>query len=448
MDDAAPRPASGPDAKPDAAPAALEDHPLRYALANELHARPFPSLDAPCTIVYLAIKEPRQAAARDRDRDRAHLVELLDRQGATHPSPGATHYFGELGRHRIKWESHTEFVTYTVFIDGAPERPFDPDAFDVLPADWLARAPGVRVTSAIVHVRELPEGREDEVLPRAFEWFVPESLAVARVLDDSAIVASDFRIDPAGHMRIALFGRSGTGSRRIGRIAQRLTEIETYKAMSMLGYYRARDLSGRMGELDQSLTSLVSDMTGNLARPEESLSQLLRIAAELESLRAVSTFRFGATAAYEAIVHDRIGALREQRFEGRPTFEEFMSRRYDPAMRTVKSTERRLNAMAERAMRAGDLLRTRVDVERQAQHAELLVSMDRRADLQLRLQRTVEGLSVVAISYYAVNIASYLAYPFTDPLGISKTMTTAALTLPVVLGVWLMVRRIRNAIEH
>ena len=89
-----------------------------------------------------------------------------------------------------------------------------------------------------------------------------------------------------------------------------------------------------------------------------------------------------------------------------------MMRRYEPAMRTVKSAERRLEQMAERAARAGELLRTRVDVERQAQNQGLLESMDRRADLALRLQHTVEGLSVVAISYYAVSLAAYVAAPF------------------------------------
>jgi uncharacterized membrane-anchored protein len=430
-----------------ARPVALADHPLRYELANELHARPFPSLEAPCHAVYLAIKNPVDAANRDREKDRAHLLALLDRFGATHPKPGATHYFGDLGKNRIKWECHTEFVTYTIFTPGLAERPFDPKAFEVLPPDWLAEAPGARITSALIRI-EVLDRPEEEVLEKAFDWFVPESLAVSRVLDDSAIMAGDFRIDPGGHMRFAVFARPDAGARRIGRIVQRLTEIETYKAMSMLGYRRARDLSRQMGELDRDLTALVGDMTGPIGQPEQSLEALLKVASELENLLAKSTFRFGATAAYEAIVLDRIDVLREQRFQGRQTFKEFMTRRFDPAMRTVKSTEQRLRAMADRAMRAGELLRTRVDVERQAQNQELLESMDRRADLQLRLQRTVEGLSVVAISYYAVNLVSYLAYPVVEPLGLSKGAATAALTPPVVLAVWLAIRRIRRAVER
>ena len=430
----------------DVRPPMLADHPLRYDLANELHARPSPALDAPCHAVYLALKQPQNAAARDRDVDRAHLLTLLDRFGATHPKPGATHYFGDLGKHKIKWECHTEFVTYTIFTPGVAAQPFDPKAFEVLPADWLADAPGARITSALIRIETL-DRPEEALLANAVDWFVQESLAASRVLDDAAVIAGDFRIDTGGHMRFAVFARPGAGDRRIGRIVQSLTEIETYKAMSMLGFRRARELSGEMGPLDAGLTKLIEGMTGAVDPPDATLESLLRVASELEKLRAQAAFRLGATAAYEAIVLDRIAGLREERFQGRQTFQEFMARRFDPAMRTVKSTEARLRATAERATTAGNLLRTRVDVERQAQNQDLLASMDQRADLQLRLQRTVEGLSVVAISYYAVNLVAYLAYPATEPLGLSKGLTMAILTPLVVGGVWLMIRRIRHRLE-
>ncbi len=420
----------------------IEDHPLRYRLANELHARPFPSMTAPSTAAYLAIKRPEGAAARDRDADMDHLVALLDRHGAPHPQPGATHYFGKIGRYMLKWESHTEFVTYTAFTDGLSTRPFDPADFEVFPDDWLEAAPGVRITSALIRIS--PWKDKEVTRNEVKEWFVPESVAVARVLDDAAVVAGDFRIDSAGHLRFAVTVAPDTGDRRIGRVVQRLCEIETYKAMSMLGFARAREMSPRMGELDTQLTQMIGDMTGAGTRAEDTLKSLLSISAELESMVATSSFRFGATGAYENIVHQRIGVLREQRFEGRQTFSEFMMRRYDPAMRTVKSTQDRLNAMADRAMRAGELLRTRVDVERSAQNQALLESMNQRADMQLRLQKTVEGLSVVAISYYAVSLAGYLLYPLTEPLSLSKGMLTAIVTPPVVLLVWWMIRRIRK----
>ena len=424
----------------------IEDHPLRYPLTNELHARPFPSLEAPCTAVFLAIKEPLDAANRDRSRDRAHLIDLLDRNGTPHPQPEATHFSGPIGRHELKWESHTEFVTYSAFSPGVSARPFDPEEMRVFPDNWLAAAPGKRLVSLLIRVEVMPED-EEEVTSHLEDWFVPESLACSRVVDGAAIIAGDFRIDPAGQMRFAVFVRPGTGARRVGRIVQRLCEIETYRAMSMLGLMRARRMSARLNEIDPKLSALVSGLDSAGQSPEATLHELLAISAELESQAVQVSFRFGATAAYEAIVNQRIEALREIRIQGRQTFGEFMMRRYDPAMRTVKSAEARLRSMAERAQRAAELLRTRVDVERSAQNQKLLESMDKRADLQLRLQRTVEGLSVVAISYYAVNLATYALYPFAERLSISKGVATAVATPVVILLVWAAVRRIRRQMD-
>ena len=181
----------------------IEDHPLRYALANELHARPFPSLATPSSAIFLAIKQPAEAVARDRALDLEHLTELLDRHGAAHPQPGATHFSAQIGRYWLKWEQHTEFVTYTAFCDGVRDRPFDPTEFEVFPDDWLARAPGQRLTSALVRIEAADS--EAQIIADLDEWFVPESTVISQVSDAGATVASDFRIDPAGHMRLAVF---------------------------------------------------------------------------------------------------------------------------------------------------------------------------------------------------------------------------------------------------
>lgn len=416
----------------------IADHPLRYAMTNELHARPFPTINAPARAAYLAIASD----VPDRDANRAHLLDLLDRYGAPHPQPDATHYSGQIGKHRLKWESHSEFVTYTIFGEGNALDPFDAATFHMFPSDWLEQAPGKRITSALIRV-EMNDG-DAGLIDKANSWFVRESLAIARVLEDDLVIATDFRIDQAGHMRMAVFAREETGGRRVGRVVQRLCEIETYKAMAMLGLAKVREMGPELTSLDQRLTALVADLNSSDINADETLRQLLDTSAVLENTAAQSAYRFGATRAYEAIVNQRISVLRESRFQGRQTFGEFMMRRFDPAMRTVQSTQTRLQGLMDRAARASDLLRTRVDVQRSAQNQDLLTSMDKRADLQLRLQQTVEGLSVVAITYYAVNLALYLLGPLETQLGISKVYIAAGVTPVVLLLVWMMVRRIRS----
>ncbi|MFT5066422.1 MAG: putative membrane-anchored protein [Yoonia sp.] len=416
----------------------IPDHPLRYAMANELHARPFPTLTAPARAAYLAIA----SETPDRAVERAHLIALLDRYGAPHPQPDATHYSGQIGKYMLKWESHSEFVTYTIFGDGNATPPFDATTFAMFPDDWLEAMSGMRITSALIRV-EICDG-DGGIIDKTNDWFVPESLAIARVLEDELVVASDFRIDPAGHMRMAVFARKTTGGRRIGRVVQRLCEIETYKAMAMLGLAKVRDMGPELSTLDKQLSSLVGELNSDTINADETLRQLLQTSAVLENAAAQSAYRFGATRAYEAIVNQRIFILREERFLGRQSFGEFMMRRFDPAMRTVESTQSRLQSLTDRAARASDLLRTRVDVERSAQNQDLLTSMDKRADLQLRLQRTVEGLSVVAISYYAVSLALYVLGPVEKAYDISKTVLAAGVTPVVLIVVWLLIRRVHR----
>ena len=168
--------------------------------------------------------------------------------------------------------------------------------------------------------------------------------------------------------------------------------------------------------------------------------------AVLETLAAGCAFRFGAAGAYRALVAQRLAALREARLSGRQLFGEFMSRRFDPAMRTCESVERRLDELSRRASRAANLLRTRVDVALEEQNQKLLESMDRRAALQLRLQETVEGLSVVAISYYAVNLAAYALAPLAERAGIDKSTVLAVVVVPIMGLVWIFVRRLRRGI--
>lgn len=421
------------------------DHFLRTRLVNELHARPSPRVAAPCHAVYLAFKQVGDAAARDRGHDIAHLTDLTERHGAPKPSADDGHYSAQLGRHRLIWESHTEFVSYTAIAEGVPPQAFDPAAGAFFSADWQSAAPGRRVTAAMIRVELMPED-EREIDKSLSAWFSRDSLAAFRVLDNSAVVASDFRIDPDGWMRFAVFVRDGTRMSRIGRIIQRLCEIETYRAMSMLGLDRARRLTARLNELEPELTAMVDEMDRGAS--EAKLHKLLSVASQLKSLATQIAFRFGATSAYEAIVTDRVRALREERYYDRQLLEEFMTRRYDPAMRTVRSTEARLNRMLERTGRAGELLRTRVEVDRSAQNQQLLESMDRRAELQLRLQHTVEGLSVVAISYYAVGLVGYMAAPLAGVVGLSKPVLMALATPAVVGLVWLALRRLKAAIHQ
>ena len=422
------------------------DHPLRQSSANELHARPFPTVAAPARAAFFAYKSADDETGRDEVADRTHLCRLLDMYDVAHPDDGATHFFGQLGSVWVKWECHTEFVTYTAILDDKGNVPFDGSEFDIFPAEWLADLPGLTLSSTSLRIES---DLETELIKgKLSDWFVSESLAVSRVLDNAAVIAGDYRMDGNGHLRFAVFVPPSTGRRRVGRIVQRLNEIEVYKTMSMLGLIRARALSSELNLIDTEMSELVAALADDQISAEDNLHALLRLSAKLEHHSARVAYRFAASKAYSAIVAQRIEVLREGQFEGRQTFREFMMRRFDPAMRTVQALDARLQDLIARAIRTGDLLRTRVDVERQGQSQELLTSMNRRADVQLRLQKTVEGLSIVAISYYATGLMLYVLAPVAAMSDWPKGVLTACV-VPVVVGVvYLALRRIRRHIPQ
>ena len=426
--------------------AQLIDHPLRHATASELHARPFPNISAPARAAFFAYTSAQNDPGRDEAADRAHFLRLLDYYDVAYPADTESHFFGQLGEVWLKWECHTEFVTYTAFVDGLGDRAFDGSEFSIFPADWQAAMPGTILSSTSIRVEK--DQDTQSIKDKLEGWFVSESLAASRVLDSAAVIAGDYRMDDNGNMRFALFVPPTTGRRRVGRIVQRLNEIEVYKTMSMLGLMRARALVVELKAVDTNRSALVADLAYDQVSAEENLNGLLQLSADLEGYSAAVAYRFSASKAYAAIVAQRIEVLRETQFEGRQTFREFMMRRFDPAMRTVQALDNRLQDLISRAIRTGDLLRTRVDVERQTQNQELLSSMNRRADVQLQLQRTVEGLSVVAISYYATGLSLYVLMPLSDMIGVTKGVLTASVVPLVVGSVYLALRRIRKHIAQ
>ena len=143
-------------------------------------------------------------------------------------------------------------------------------------------------------------------------------------------------------------------------------------------------------------------------------------------------------------------AIGEQPIPGWSTLAAFLQRRVAPAMRTCQMLEERQANLSRKLTRAANLLRTRVDVEIEQQNQALLGSMDARAQMQLRLQQTVEGLSIAAISYYVVGLATYVIkgakeanlFPF-------ELSTATAIIVPVtIIAVAMIVRRIRNRSSH
>ena len=399
------------------------EHPLRRALDAETHARPSVAVNAPATIFHLALIGVSSSETELDARLTAiggKLLHRTDRQAVCETPSG-----------RLKWERHSEFVTWTLFIEGNPG--------ESSPPLWWSDFDGECVTSLEVAIAPRAEG---EVAITECS----EELARSSVSGGFATVQSDFRMGQSGRTLIEI-ELNGDDPPRFGRLIRRLIELETYRNVALLGLPVAQEALRALDQLEADLRRVSGGMpaVSDNAADAQLLTDLTTLAARLERVRCDVSFRLGASDAYAALFAQRIVELREERIEGSERISVFLNRRFAPAMATCASLTRRLDAAGLRIDRVSALLRTRVDVAVERQNSALLTSMNERAAAQLRLQQAVEGLSVFAIAYYLTGLlerplAALSEYwPWLD-----APLIPALIAIAAVAGIWFGVRRLKK----
>lgn len=417
----------------------FEEHPQRRALNDEVHSRPPVPLNTPEFVSYLAFLHVDGSA----DLEPAHLHQLAVQLGLPEPSTDSGHVSLHAGEFRLRWERHSEFSSYTFFRDGAGFGDGADPALLAVPAGWRKGIPGQLIVATQVEVRDADDVPPETVIAQEGHDFTPT--VASQIAAGAGWVLTDFRIVD-GFSRFVVFNRSLT-PRQAGRSVQRLVEIETYRIMALLAFPVAKGVGRLLARAEGELADLMDNMGNSTSTDDERhvLNRLTRLAADVERSVARTTFRFGAAAAYYQLVRQRIEDLREVRLDGYPPIREFMDRRLAPAIATCATMARRQEDLSGRIARNSQLLRTRVDIEIERQNQELLAQMNRRAKLQLRLQETVEGLSVVAITYYASQLVQYLAKGGKDYLAPATPEVITAVSIPIIAGlVALGLRRMRR----
>ncbi|MFC5300052.1 DUF3422 family protein [Azospira restricta] len=421
----------------------IAEHPLRRRLNAEIHSRPPVAIPGPEWISYLAVTHAGGSA----DDERKHLAALCTTLGTeVCPLVDGDHWVLDAGPLRLKWERHTEFSGYTFFRRRIAGDGAETTALAAFPAEWVRGIPGTVIAASHIELCAAAQNPPEEVLDGIAR--AGAAVVATRVAEGAAWVVSDFELH-AGFSHFTIIDEH-LRHRQAGRTVQRLLEIETYCMMALLAFPVAKETGRFLGERERELAELMDEMrvAGTPEDERRLLARLTKLAAEVEQSVTRTAYRFGAAAAYYRLVQQRVEDLREQRLAGFPPIREFMERRLAPAMATCQSVAARQTDLSTRIARKSALLRTRVDIELERQNQELLAQMNRRARLQLRLQETVEGLSVVAITYYGSQLVQYVAK------GLQKSFApalsaeiAAAVSIPVIAGVVALgIRRMRRVL--
>lgn len=423
--------------------AELRFHPAGEALYREIHSRPFPHIETPASVYQLAVLD-EDASTQDIVAYIATLHPKLAAATDAMLRDGAIYV--DLDRFQFRWEKHREFCSYGLIDAGQPVDTILEQRLPV-PVEWLAGLPGKILVAT--SVRMIPQAYKAIDRERIKAYFDHKTIVGSHIVDGKASVWTSFDKHRNGFARFVLFIED-LSRFQTGRTLQRITEFETYRVLALLGFPLAREIAPRIVDIDAGLREILARLPNieSLADEQALLGDICVLAAGLETLKSRSSFRFDASRAYSALVADRLANLREQPYPGVSTMTKFLERRFNPAMRTCESVAANLESLSERLARSTTLLRTRVEISIAAQNQQLLESMDRRGRLQLRLQQTVEGLSVAAISYYAVGLLEKLFEALRAAgLSLQPKLLVGVAIVPVVATVWWLIRRVRRRIE-
>lgn len=417
-----------------------EEHPERTAVLGELHARPFLPITVPRTIFHFAFMTDEAAAREDRRR----VGEMATARGLATPHKHAKHHRFNFGKWDLRWEQHTEFTTYSWSTGQDAEEPFS-RADPVRLGEVSFEPPGPLIVA--IHMSLVDSGR---LKADPTEYFHPESLCIVKGCNSKGRVATDFVVDPSGFTRILMESKSMSPV-QAGRLVQRVLEIETYRTLALLGLPVARRVGPELNRVERELSEITSAIAGarEHSQSHDLLKRLRDLAALLEAQSAQTAFRFGATRAYWGLVTERLELIQEEPEGEHTSITAFFNRRLQPAIETCNAVQARQERLSTQLARTTDLLRTGIQYDLEQQNRDLLTSMDRRAKLQLRLQQTVEGLSVAAISYYVVGLITYVAKGLDKvpnlPVWLTPTLVTAVSVPVVVGGVWYLMHRVKKS---
>lgn len=425
------------------------DDLLRVTLHNEVHARPSARVRLPALITYVAVLN----AGVTREQERDHLSRLPGQQDLPQGSLHGNFLRLRFEGYTVKWERHTEFTRYSI-VQPLPASArlgaLEPELLSdlVVTPDWLRSLPGRTVAAIQLAMIDGDLSDERALMEQAQAWFGWRTVVASKLGDEQSWALTEFRIGADGFERMLVIAPTGTTETRAGRISQRLLELETYRLMALRGLPVAKQLGPMLAEAEGTLADITARLEQKSASDQDLLDTLVSLAARVERATAEHVYRFSATLAYDTLVGQRITELREKAIPGTQTIGVFMQRRLSPAIATVAATAQRLASLSERVSRTSALLRTRVDIATEMQNQQLLEKLTRGQEMQLRLQSTVEGLSIAAISYYVVSLLLYIGKALKGAgVPIDPEIAAGALIPLVLWGVWRTTRRIHKKLH-
>ena len=262
----------------------MQEHALRRTLSEELHARTFHDFDGAGRFIRFVF-----LVGNDDSKILSYINKFLT--AATLPVMSSDDKFclHDMASYALRIERHTEFLSIS-FVEtglraknGLAANAFNETGLSHMPFFWARNAPAPLFQAIWIEVGGKPLRGLSQA--RMLDILESRSVASNNFNDAAAQIHFAFDIDTAGFSRVVIFNQD-IQSTRMGRIVQRVVELETYRLLALLGLATVKEFSGRLGLIEDVVSTLTNDLAEQIKRPDGQVQALLSIlSAQSQSSR-------------------------------------------------------------------------------------------------------------------------------------------------------------------
>ncbi len=395
-----------------------------------LRHRPHPSkkyleewLDLPAHIHHAAHRMANPPSDRPKSREEfRYLLECLDIPEADrviHDNFGHGAKMAPNGdRLLVTWETHTEYYSYQVW--HMPDDKLKPLAFGPLgfPAYAMPLSP-LGATVNALDLLVLPH--TNPPIEDVRQTMPGPQLYGSRIFGHDINVVTTFAPDEHDRERYLITSPSfDTLLTHLTRTIDTLVAIANYTRLILFPFQAFARSVDQVHQYEQDHLRQRGVITAEIATATPPLLQdwltamtqdFMHVSRMAESMR----YKLSAAVPYDRIIRSNVALLQEQTIAGCRPVSEYVDGKTIGVADGYQQLLKRIGALVNDFQGSIAVIRTKVELHLQHQNLamenqnlKLLRSVDKTTRSQAILQRTVEGLSVIVISYYLSGLGSYV----------------------------------------
>ena len=274
------------------------------------------------------------------------------------------------------------------------------------------------------------------------------------ILGEQTSVVTSFTPDDQGRERYWVsVGPSQGDPSRLKDIVDAIVRIETYYHLLLMQkplFSAAIDQVYKFEQVHLKQREIITSHIGhaNSETLQRWLNSLTQDLLKTNRMAGTLHFELSASIPYDKIVHTTLTSIAEHPMDSYRPISDYVLSGITGVAEGYQQLLRRIDTLRGGFEGIIAIIRTRIDLIVQAQNLSLLQSVDKTTKSQVLLQHTVEGLSVIVITYYLAGLGGYVFKGLQEVGWLTNSNLATALFVPVAIGLAFVITTVSRKYLH